>query len=179
MLCCSDPDAAPDPALDLPDNDPPKLITIKSSVSYEFAPDGSGQPLAQIQIQIQVQPQIQLHISSQMGPLNFIARISLCPHLNLHQTCLDSHCPRLKSRSRSRSRCRSRKRLTSLDKLFNTNRVTMFRAFRMIIHSKSVVYDPGRACNLYRRCLYSQGGGGYFGDRGGRDPQRTESPDFV
>ena len=65
----------------------------------------------------------------------------------MHQTCLDSHCPRFKGRSRSRSR--SRKRVTSLNKLFNRTRVAMFRVFRMIIYSKYVVYGPVRACHLY------------------------------
>ena len=72
-------------------------------------------------------------MSSKMGYLNFITRISSFPRWNLHQTCLDSHCPSFKSRSRSRSR--SRRKLTSLDKLFNWNLITM--------------YDPGHACHLY------------------------------
>ena len=93
-----------------------------------------------------LQIQIQLQMSSKMRPLNFITRISSFPRWNLHQTCLDSHCPRFKSRSRSRSR--SRKSLTSLDKLFNTNRVTVFRVLCRNIYSEYCEYDPGRACHL-------------------------------
>ena len=98
MFCCPDPDAAPDqgpdpePAPDLapdPDpaphflyNEPPKLHYQNIVCStLKFAPNGPGQPLAQIQIQIQVQiqVQIQLQMSSKMGPLNFITRISFFP----------------------------------------------------------------------------------------------------
>ena len=54
--------------------------------TLNFAPNGSGQPLAQIQIQIQVQMQVQMQIQLQMfynpPPLNFITRKS-CFHIEI------------------------------------------------------------------------------------------------
>ena len=161
MFCCAGPgpgpdeapDPAPDPAPDFSWNEPPNFHCQNIVLStLKFAPNRSGQPLtdwprfksrsrsrcrARSRSTSSSDPDPDPHpaqMSSKMGYLNFITRISSFPRWNLHQTCLDSHCPSFKSRSRSRSR--SRKKLTSLDKLFNWNLITMFRVFSRIICSK-------------------------------------------